>query len=174
MNGYDKMNLFGILNHLYTDSSSKWIQEFDEEDEQLSPFIIQEWLCLNDSIRVQVRYLDRYTYIIPLKMYLSLAWSIIPKSTKAPFVRWIPKIDSDEEWGFILSKVRKHLNLSDNDYKTQKLYILSLIKKDMYGWFAAYGVEKKYWNKFNMDFGKIKQYGVTRVIEQKGLEQYGV
>ena len=168
------MNIFGILNHLYTDSSSKWIQNIDEDEEQIVPFVIQEWLCLNDSIRVQVRFLDKYTFHLSPKMYLSLAWSIIPKSQKAPFVKWIPKIDSEDEWGFIITKIRKHLQLSDNDYKSLKLYILKYIKDDMYSWFSAYGVDKKYWKKYNLDFRKIREYGVERVIAQKGLEQFGM
>lgn len=163
------MNIFGILNNLYTNSSSKWIQEIDD-DEQLSSFLINEWLSLNDSIRIQTRFLDKYTFHLDFKMWLSLAWSIIPKTQKAPFVKWISKVDSDEEWGFILNKIRKHLMLSDNDYKSLKLYILKYVKSDMYSWFSAYGIEKKYWKKYNLDFNRIKEYEIVK--KQKGLDMF--
>lgn len=171
------MNLFSILNNLYTNNSSKWIIDIEENDEEgnfINPFIIQEWLCLNDSIRTQARFLDKYTFSLNLKMYLSLAWSIIPKSQKAPFVKWIPKIDSEEEWGFILDKVRKHLVLSDNDYKSLKPYLLKYIKSDMVTWFSAYGINKRQWKKHNLDFSKIKDYGEKRIIPQKGLAMWGL
>lgn len=171
------MNLFTVLNKLYTDEHCTWISQIEESDEEgnyINPFIIQEWLSLNDSIRTQVRFLDKYTFSLDLKMYLSLAWSVLPKSQKAPFVKWIPKIDSDEEWGFILNKVRKHLVLSDNDYKSLKPYLMKYIKQDMVTWFSAYGIEKKMWKKYNLDFNKIKDYGEKRVIAQKGLSAWGI
>jgi len=172
-----KLNLFTILDHLYTDTHCQWIDEIEEIDENgkpINPFIIQEWLCLNDSIRTQVRFLDRYTYNLDIQMYLSLAWSIIPKAQKTPRVKWIPKVDSDEEWGFILSKIRKHLNLSDNDYKSLKIFLLKEIKKDMINWFSAYGIERKYYKLYNLNFDKVKEYGPVRVIAQKGLNQWGL
>jgi hypothetical protein len=51
-------------------------------------------------------------------MYLSLAWSIIPKTNKPPFIKYIKKEEETTEWDFILNKVRKQFKLSDNDFKS--------------------------------------------------------
>jgi len=164
------MNIFSILKNLYTNKSSKWIDEINKED--IVPFVIQNWLAMNDQIRVQVRWLDKYVFVLPPKMYLSLAWSVIPKSLKAPYVKYIKKQEEEEEFDFILQKVRKQFGLSDNDYNANKDRLLKAIKKDMVQWFSYYGVPKRIWKKYYLDFDLIKQYGGKKAVPQRGLDAW--
>ena len=83
------MNIYEIINNLYTNRSTKWI--LDLEDNEIEPFVIQRFLCMNDGLRIQVRWLDKYIFDLPPKMYLSLAWSVIPKLDRAPFINYIKK-----------------------------------------------------------------------------------
>jgi len=167
------MLIFKLIPKLYTERSTKWIKEL--KDENIQPYVIQRWLCMNDKIRVQTRWLDKYVFVLPPKMYLSLAWSIIPKTSKAPFNKYIKKVEENEEFDFILNKVRKHFKLSDNDYITNKKRILKAIQEDMVNWFSYYGVPKRYWNKYKIDFKKIKEFGEENKIKpQKGLEAFGM
>ena len=102
------MNIFAILDHIYTDKKSAWIETID--DDLLNTGIIltlNRFFVCNEEIRVQARFLDKYTFNIPPKMWLSLAWSIIPKYSRAPYVKYIKSLDEEDEWGFILSKIRK-------------------------------------------------------------------
>ena len=164
-----------IVENLYINKSSKWILELDDSD--IQPFVIQNWLIMNDSIRILVRWLDKYVFKLPPKMYLSLAWSIIPKSTKMPFVMFIKKKTEEEEYDFILTKVRKHLELSDNDFNSCKHRLIKMIKDDMITWFTFYGIGRKYWKQYYLDFeqmkvirGKKEQHNNTPV----GLEAWGL
>lgn len=143
-----------IVKNLYTNRSAKWILEID--DNLIEPFVIQKWLVMNDKIRSQVSWLDKYVFTLPSKMWLTLAWSIIPKSEKQPFVRFIKKQETDDKYGFIIDKIRREFNLSDNDFIANKSRILKSIEKDKAAWFAYYGVEKKYWKEHKVNFELMK------------------
>ena len=164
--------IFNILKNLYTNRNPSWIKQVN--DVEIQPFLIQRWLCMNDKIRVQTRWLDKYVFVLPPKMYLSLAWSILPKVPKTPFVKYIKKEEETEEFDFILSQVRKHFQLSDNDFNSVKERVLVEIKKDMVNWFSYYGIKKKYWKQNQLDFRKIKEYGeVDKMKAQTGLGAFG-
>lgn len=161
-----------IINNLYTNKSSKWI--LDVEDSDIEPFVIQTWLIMNDRIRILVRWLDKYVFKLPPKMYLSLAWSIIPKSTEVPYNVFIKKKTEEEEFDFILSKVRKHLGLSDNDYNSCKYRLLSMIKADMIKWFTFYGISKKYWKQYYLDFDQMRNGKQEHEVKSQGLDAWGL
>ena len=162
------MNIFDLLGNLYTNPKASWIKEIEETD--IQPYLIQRWLAMNDNLRVQTRWLDKYVFVLSPKMYLSLAWSIIPKVQKAPYVKYIKKAEEDTEWDFILQRVRKHYKLSDNDFRAVKGRIITAIQKDMVGWFSFYGIQKKYWKKYYLNFNLIKEYGQQdKPKPQKGL-----
>jgi len=166
------MNIFKILANLYTNRKSDWIKSIDET--QVQPYLIQRWLVMNDSLRVQTRWLDKYVFVLTPKMYLSLAWSIIPKLPKTPFVKYIKQQVEEEEFAFILDKIRQHFDLSDNDFNANKERLLKAIKEDMPSWFSYYGVPKRMWNKYKLDFNLIKKFGVKEDMSQKGLESWGM
>jgi hypothetical protein len=166
--------MFSIIDKLYTDRHSAWLETVDEDDIDVGLILtINRFLVCNDEVRVQARFLDKYTFNIPPKMWLSLAWSILPKFSKAPFIRYIKSIDEEDEWGFIMNKIRRHLELSDNDYKSVKGYLIDAIKNNKVEWFSAYGIDKPIWKKHGLDFNDMKKYG-NRVIAQKGLEAWGM
>jgi len=166
------MNIFDILKNLYTNRKIDWL--FKIEDNEIAPYVIQRWLAMNDSVRIQTRWLDKYVFVLPPKMYLSLAWSILPKTQRTPFIKYIKKVDEEEKFDFILVKVIKHMNLSNNDYNKNKSRIIEMIKKDMVNWFSFYGVPKYYWKKNYINFSQIKSFGPEAPKEQKGLDIWGM
>ena len=166
------MDIFKILNNLYTNRKSDWMVNLDDSD--IQPVIIQKWLSMNDRIRVQTRFLDKYTFNLKPKKYLSLAWSVLPKSDKVPFSKYIKQLDSEEDFDFILKKVRKHFKLSDRDYESNKQYILNAIRDDMINWFSFYGVEKQYWKRYQVSFNELKNFGPKKEKSQKGLAAWGL
>jgi hypothetical protein len=165
------MELFKIIEQLYVNKSAKWILEL--EDNEIEPFVIQKFLSMNDNLRVPVRWLDKYTFTLPPKMWLSLAWSVLPKYPKMPFIRYIKKVEEEQTFDFILKEVRKQFLLSDNDYKHNKSRILDSIKKDMTGWFMYYGIQKKYWKEHQLDWSQMK-VGKEVNNNNKGLEAWGI
>lgn len=165
------MNIFTILENLYTNRKSDWIKSIDET--QVQPFLVQRWLVMNDAIRVQTRWLDKYVFVLTPKMYLSLAWSIIPKVQKTPYVKYIKQQQEEEEFAFILDKVRKHFQLSDNDFNCNKSRIIKEIKNNMTDWFSYYAVPKKIWQKYKLDFNKIKEFGEKPKPKVQGLDAWG-
>lgn len=158
------MILPDIIKNLYTNPKSNWMQ--DIEDTEIQPFVIQLWLVGNDHIRTQIRWLDKYVFTLPSKMYLSLAWSIIPKSKIAPYRTDMLTIDETKDpylskeidkYDFLLTKIRKQFKLADNDFNTLKPRLLPEIEKNTTDWFIYYGVEKKHWKRFNMNFDLMKR-----------------
>lgn len=166
------MNILEIIKNLYTNKKCDWIIKMDESD--IQPFVIQRWLAMNDHLRKQVRWLDKYVFQLSPKMYLSLAWSIIPKSSKQPFVKYIKQEDEKEEFSFILDKIRKHFNLSDNDFNANKDRLIQTIKKDMVNWFCFYGVPKKFWKQYYLNFNQIKEYGDDKKPKTQSLDAWGL
>jgi hypothetical protein len=162
------MNIFKIIQNLYTNKKSNWIDEIEEDE--IQPLIIQRWLSCDEKLAIVVRWCDKYVFSLPPKMYLSLVWSVIPKRTNTPFLKYISKNKDEEELDFILKLVRKHLKLSDNDYYHYKPYIISNIKKNMVDWFKFYGIEKHHWKDYFLDFDLIKK---EDVIKSVGLNAYG-
>lgn len=147
-------NIFAILNHLYTDTTIKWISEV--EDNEIQPYLLQRWLCMNDAIKNEVKWLDKYVFHLPPKMYLSLAWSIIPKNSKLPFIKYIKKEEEEEEFDFILEKVRKQYQLSDNDYRAVKARLVKQIREHPVGWFKFYGIDRPKWKQYSIDYNILK------------------
>jgi len=166
------INLPAIVNNLYINRKSEWMKEVEDKD--FHPIVLQLWLVQNDAIRVQTRFLDQYVFTLPPKMFLSLAWSVIPKYQKMPFVRCTKKGSKDEKYDFLFKKIRKYLEMSDNDFNTNKIRLIEEIEKNQVEWFCAFGVEKKTWKKFGLDFSCIKTYGKKRAIPQKGLGAWGL
>lgn len=142
-------NIFSIINHLYTDTTIKWLNEI--EDKEIQPYLIQRWLCMNDNIKEEVRWLDKYAFSLPVKMYLSLAWSVIPKTSKCPFIKYIKKEEQDEEYDFILKKIIKHHKMSDNDLKANKELIIRGIKNNPKEWLEFYGIDKAQYKKLGVE-----------------------
>ena len=167
------MNFKFVMDNLFVNTKSDWIDKIEESE--FDPYIIQRCLTMNDSLRVQTRWLDKYVFSLPAKMYLSLAWSVLPKVQRAPFSEYIKKQTDEEEFDFILSKVRHHFNLSDNDFNANKDRLIKAIKKDMIGWFSFYGIPKKYWTQYKLDFNLIRQFNKNdNGPKQRGLGQWGL
>ena len=166
------MNIIDIVKNLYVNKKCDWIRDVDNKD--IQPYVIQRWLAMNDYLRVQTRWLDKYVFVLSPKMYLSLAWSIIPKVQRPPFIKYIKQLEEEEEFDFILKRIRKHFQLSDNDYIAMKERIIKEIKKDMVSWFSFYGIPKKYWKQYYLNFNQIKQFGDKSVKQQTGLDAWGL
>lgn len=154
------MNIFGILNNLYCNSTTAWFDEVEDED--IVPFVIQRWLLMNDAVRVQVRWLDKYVFSLPPRMYLSLVWSILPKSNKPPFVKYIKQSVEEEEYACVLDNVKKYLHLSDNDYNAMKSRFIVYIKQDKEAWFHAFGVDRLQYKRHGLEFKPKKTQPIKK------------
>lgn len=174
---YNPNSMPAIINNLYTARNSDWIKKLDENEmttNKVENFIVQLWLVMDDRIRNQVRWLDKYVFCLPTKMFISLAWTILPKSHKRPFINYIKKVQEEDEYKFILDRIRKHFELSDNDYNSMKGRLINYIKNDMINWFSFYGIPKVHWKRYYLDYKLLKRFGVKEDKSQKGLEAFGM
>lgn len=167
------MNIFQILGALYTKTNSKWMK--DVHDSEISPLILNRWIAMNDGVRKYAHWLDKYVFALSPKMFLSLAWSVLPKVNKAPFVKYIKQINEDDEFYFIFDKVRRQFEMSDNDFDAVKPFLVNAIKKDMPSWFAYYGAKKSQWQKYHLDYNLLKEYKHEEGKKAStGLEAWGI
>jgi len=160
-----------IIECLYSEMDAKWIDEL--ESNVIEPFMIQKYLVMDDRLRVQARWLDKYSFSLPPKMFLSLAWTVVPKEGRG-FIKYIKKKTEEEKYWFILEKVRKHFILADNDYEAIRGRLIEAIKKDLVGWFTFYGIKKRYWKEFFVNFDLIKEVGDKIPPKPKGLDAWGM
>lgn len=158
------MNIFDILKHLYTDKHCQWI--LDVDDSYIQPFLINRWLAMNESLYKEVRFLDKYVFTLPPKMFLSMAWSVIKKQGKTPYVKYIKKAEDEEEFDFILKKIRKHFAMADNDYEASKQRLIEGVKNDMVSWFKYYGVGKTQWKRYRLDVNLLKGEKKAEALER--------
>ena len=157
------MIIFDILKHLYTSKTCQWINEVDDVD--IQPFLINRWLAMNEAMYKEVRFLDKYVFTLPPKMFLSMAWSVIRKQPRTPYVKYIKKSEEEEEFDFILKRVRKQFEMSTNDYNAIKDRLIVMIKKDMVLWFKYYGIEKKQWKAYQLDVNMLRGVKKTETID---------
>jgi len=148
------MIIFDILKQLYTNKTCQWINEVEDSD--IQPFLINRWLAMNEVMYKEIRFLDKYVFTLPPKMFLSMAWSVIRKQPRTPYVKYIKKSEEEEEFGFILKRIRKQFEMSTNDYEANKQRLIEMIKQDMVLWFKYYGTEKKYWKQYQLDINLLK------------------
>ena len=169
------MEIFEILNNLYTNPKSDWILTLDET--KINPHLIQRFLALNSKITKQARFLNQFTYSLKPKTYLSTAWNLLffdgKKLNKAPYIQY-PKKEKEENYDFILTKIKKQYKMSDTDFEVNKPFLIQAIKKDKPKWFTYYGITKKYWSDNCLDVNQMKTLGTQREItEQKiGLDRW--
>jgi len=160
------MDLFTCLGSIYTSKNSLWINEV----EGISSVVVHKFIGMNKNMLKYARWLDKYVYNISIKSYLLLAWSIIPKVNKAPFVKYRKaKVDS-EEWEEVFVKVKKFLCLGDNDFECSKKRLLEVFEKDKIGWFKKLGMSKKVWKKHSLDFEEMRV--AKQISGPKGLDLF--
>ncbi len=148
------MDIFEILNKLYTSNDCKWIS--DISDSLISPVVIQRFLSMDVRLLQQVGWLDKYVYSVKLKTYLALAWSVIPKGAR-PYTKYIKENKLEGEYNELLEKLKHLTKMSDNDYNYNKKYILYYIKRDTIDWFIKLGMDKNIWKKYNIKYENKKK-----------------
>ena len=162
--------LFKIINNLYTVRNNHWIKNLENKD--IQPLIINRFLNMNSKVNMYTSYLDRYTYNLSVKHWLLLAWSIIPKYSKTPFIPYVKKLDLIDDYDDLWFKIKKYFKAGDNDMIHIKKYLLPLIQSDQDKWFTMFGMNKDFWLKHNVNYDNIRSSGIRE--GKSGLELFGL
>lgn len=162
------MNIFEILNNLFTNQRADWILELDDAD--IKPVIIQRFLALSNQSRKQARVLNKFVFTLPPKMYLSSAWSVLffngKKLSKAPFIKYPKKPDEVKQYDFIYDKVKRQFEMSETDFKVVKPFVKKSIDDDKIAWFSYYGGTNADWKKNEMDMSAMKEYNERSTVKK--------
>lgn len=161
------MDIFKILENIYTNSNSCWIEEL--EDSEIQPFLINNWLSMNNQNINICKYLDKYTFSLPIKKWLHLAWAVVPKRGSAPFVKYIKKKDEDESYPELMQKVKTFLGILGNDLDEFNKRVRPVVEQDLSKYMRFFGMEKKLWKKYGLDYNDMKVEDIKREIK-KGLD----
>ena len=163
--------IFKQLKNIYCARDLLWLK--DVEENMIQPMLLNKWFMMNNNTLIKARLLDKYTFNLPPKMFAAMAWAkLIPKTTKTPFVKYIKKKEDNNAYQIIIDKIRKQLQLSDNDYKHDKKRIIKYIDDNKQELFTQFGIAKKEWKKHGLDFKDIKSGGVRE--GKKGLDLWGL
>jgi hypothetical protein len=169
------MNIFQIINNLFTSTTSNWILELDDKD--INPVLIHRFLTLYEKSMMKMRILNKFVFTLNPKIYLSTVWSVLffdgKKLNKAPFIKYIKKLEKKEKYGFIHNKVKRQFEMSDRDLQIIKPFIDKEIDKDTPLWFSYYGIDGSTWAIYNLDVELMKDYCKREVVEvKKGLDVF--
>jgi hypothetical protein len=162
------MEIFELMKNIYCNKNYHWINDINEFE--ISPIIVHKWLSQNPKMLQYIRPIDKYVFHLEPKHYLLLLWALIPKQSSPPFIKFVKKLDGDIDIEELILRIRKHLELSDNDFEHSKKYIYEDINKNKIKYFKMFGLDKKSWEKAGLDFKEMKS-GETRV-GKKGLEMF--
>ena len=166
------MNIFRVLNYLQTKNNINWLNGLDDFNE-VQPFILNKWLSMDKELQRYVRFLDKYTFYLEPKQFLMLAWSVLPKKQKIGFNKYIKKNkELEEEYNFLIIRIRKVLEISDNDWKIIKKYYIQDIEENKIEYFKSFGVNKKKWKKFNLDYKKMKEVPEIQIENKNNLNKW--
>lgn len=161
---------FIMVNKLYTERSSIWISAL--ENNEIQPFVLNKFLMMNDKVLQEVKYLNQYTFCLEPKQWLHLAWCILPKYEKAPFCKYIKKVDVLAEHTEILSRVHELLEIKGSDCVSD-MYFVKEMSKDWTTWLRLFGMDKKVWKKYDLDYKEMKKGIEREIVEQKkGLDAW--
>jgi len=150
------MEIFEIVNKLYTTKSLEWIK--DLENNEINPLLINRWLSMNTEILPQCKELEKYVFTLSPKHYLQFAWNIVPKYSKAPFRKYIKSVgDKEFEYDYLVVKIRKYLQMSDNDWNATKKYFIKDIEENKIEYFKMFAVDKNTWKKNGIDYELMKE-----------------
>lgn len=164
------MNPTKIIDNLYTLPKSNWIKNVDDED--INPVSIQRALGMNSQALPAVVELEKYSIKASKKAYLYLAWALVPKYNKPPFIKYIKKNETEELYSPILKKIQKILTLSDNDLKHEKRFFIHTLEKDKSLWFKKLGFDKDIWLQHGLSFDDMSSGGKRQ--GKQGLEMFGL
>jgi hypothetical protein len=146
------MNMFEIIQNLYTNPTSSWI--LDLNDDMINSVMIQKFLALEPRSMKVARVLSKFVYKMPPKMYLGCAWSLLffdgQKMSKVPFIKYPKKNDKGEKNQCVYDKVKVHFKIGNNEIKHIKRFIDKQLELNKKEWFFFYGIEKKYWRQHNI------------------------
>jgi hypothetical protein len=163
------MDLFTTLDRIYTSQNRRFIEEIDTS---VSPVVLNLLLARYYRNAHVMRYLNKYAFCLDAKEYALVAWSMIPKMERAPFVKKIEKVEEKTRYDFILDKIRKRLDIGENDWKHCKDMYLEDVKKNLVEYLVFYGCKKKEWNIVGCDFDESRKIHTTTIIE--GLGKWGL
>jgi len=150
----DGMNVFEIVGRLYTEKDTKWIDQITPEDlvATKGPVLLTKFIGMNPKLTWQLPILVDYSMVLDTKQFLFVAWALIPKSPSAPYCKYLKPPEEDIEFDFIWEKLRKVMEIGGNDFKHSKKRLLVELKTNMRQWFFDFGVDKKYWKKYGLDY----------------------
>lgn len=149
------VDIFYILNNLYTNKSSSWILDIDSTD--IKPFLINKWLSMNIKITKTVLYLNEYTFVLEPNKWLCLANIVIPKYNRVPFIKYITK-NHDENYKYqeLLNRIHIFLNLKGNDIEHNNKYLFYYIENNLISLMKYFGMNKKLWRKYGLDYNEMR------------------
>ncbi len=154
------MNIYKILHNLFCNPKSDWILSLD--DKKISTKLVHDYLSMYPKSIIQASILNKYLYSLPPKMYLSGMWSVLffngKKLVKIPFIKYKGKKKEKQKFYFMYEKIQRHLKMSDNEIKFNKDIIDKELDNNKVKWFSFYGINKNYWNHFNIDYNLMKKY----------------
>jgi len=142
------MNLFQVKNKLYTSKDCRWIEQVDTK--KVSTFVIFKFISFDKSIPDIIKKLNSAVFRMEDKHFLYYAWSLLPKTDKAPSTPYYKKRVGDK-WDWLLDRYADYLEVGNNDIEPYRELLVKSIEDDTATWFKFFGVETKLWKKYKVD-----------------------
>jgi len=140
-----------------------YVEKFFNIDryKNVEPFVINRVLSMNTNNLSVCAKIDKYTFHINRKLFFALAHSKIVKGSSIQWRKYIkPLVDEKNEFDFLFIFIKKYYNWSEKDLKDNKNILLEMFKdkEKLRYFFRFFGIDKKIYKKYDIEFVKKKRW----------------
>ncbi|MDO8622627.1 MAG: hypothetical protein Q7R52_00100 [archaeon] len=129
------------------------------------PFILNRFISFHPPLLETANKINKYTFKNEKKFINGLFILSTPMLYKPPFISYIKKKEPEQhEMWFLLEKVKQYYGWSERELQKQLPIILKVLenKDTMREYFRTFGVEKKHYKKYELEFSVQKKNDLNR------------
>lgn len=166
-----KLNIFETVTAIYTSPNVKFVKYMNNNFNSYQIHrILSKYLAYKGKT-ITLTKLSKIIFYLTTKEYCAYAWSLIqPKLSRTPYIPKEVKNTDETKYDFLLDKIKKRLEIGENDWKYCKSYFIDDVKKNTMDYLIFYGCEKKDWKALGLEFEDSKKVKTT--IIKEGLDKW--
>jgi len=135
-----------------------------EDVETVEPFILNRFLSFNRVFINQADEINKYSFWCNKRILNGLLLTSTPRFKTPPFLKYIKKKEEKvHDMAFLLDKIQKYYDWGSKDMELHLSILLKMFedKEKLKEFFRFFGIEKKYYKKFDIEFKK-KEVGLNK------------
>ena len=163
-------NLFRVVDAIFTSTNNEFVKLVDNTVNSFAVFRILSKYLMRKQKGKLLKQLSEKLFYLNDKQWCFFAWSIMPKFSNTPFVKLEKYEEQPSKYDFLLEKIKKRLEIGENDWKHCRDYFIYDIKNNEVDYLVFYGCSKQEWKLLGQDYEQQRKINVVEVKE--GLDRW--